>query len=92
MRDHASAPLRVTPPLLREGERTLWPGKAGSTGVLGQCISRRVGSVFSSGYPVPARRSVSLAQGTAELASPGRQCRPLGGVTPQAAQGGANHG
>jgi len=31
---HPPAPLRVSPPLLREGERTLWPGKAGSTGAL----------------------------------------------------------
>jgi len=28
---HPPAPLRVSPPLLREGERTLWPGRAGST-------------------------------------------------------------
>jgi hypothetical protein len=31
---HPPAPLRVTPPLLREGWRTLWPGEAGSTGAL----------------------------------------------------------
>jgi hypothetical protein len=35
MKKHPPAPLRVTPPLLREGERNLWPGKASSTGALG---------------------------------------------------------
>ena len=29
------APLRVTPPLLQEEERTQWPGEAGSTGARG---------------------------------------------------------
>lgn len=29
---------------------------------------------------------VTTTKGTAEPASPGRQCRPLGGVTPQAAR------
>jgi hypothetical protein len=34
-----------------------------------------------------SRRRGSRVQGTAEPALPGRQCRPLEGVTPQAARG-----
>ncbi len=34
MMGHPPAPPRVTPPSLREGKRTLWPGEAGSTGAL----------------------------------------------------------
>ena len=36
---HPPAPLRVFPPLLREGRRTLWPGKAGSAGALENAIT-----------------------------------------------------
>ena len=37
------APLRVFAPLLREGERSLWPGKAGSTAVLSKPLTPKSG-------------------------------------------------
>ncbi len=43
---HPPAPLRVFPPLLREGERTLWPGEAGSTGALVAGLLSACGSVI----------------------------------------------
>jgi hypothetical protein len=85
---HPPAPLRVTPPLLREGARTQWPGKAGSTGALNKYRSRRVASTCLVALRALGQSEVSQTQGTAEPALPGRQCRPLGGD----AEGGAGGG
>ena len=38
-------PLRGSPLLLREGGHTLWPGEAGSTGVVGVACSAAIGSL-----------------------------------------------
>ena len=87
--EHPPAPLRVTPPLVPEGERTQWPGKAGSTGALSQFISRR-----RLRSPFVAFHGLFRSKSSKARAPRNRLCRaatrrPPGGVTPQAARGGA---
>ena len=91
---HPPAPLRVTPPLLREGERNLWPGETGSMVALDaarvylfSASAKRDRSAWRECW----RMTVSFSRAPRNQLCRAARAAPWG-VTPKAAQGGASCG